>query len=173
MPNNVISNGTPALPAGVPATAASSAVCTALVANSDTTAAELAEHANVSKSTANKVLTALETAGVAVRHLGGRDGGRSVPDRWRAANDQVAVDAEPPAFAGAAEIPDSYADQADPQLLPAAVNGRLARGQLREMVATHLRQHPGQEFRPRSVDCWTARQARSRMHASVWLAMAP
>ncbi len=95
MPNddNVISDGTPALPAGVPATAASIAVWTALVANSDTTAVELAEYANVSKSTANKVLAALETAGAAVRQPGGRTGGRSLPDRWRAASDQATVDA--------------------------------------------------------------------------------
>ncbi len=144
--NNVIGNGTPALLAGVPATAAASGVWTALVANGDATAAKLAEHANVSKSAANKVLAALETAGVAVRQPGGRDGGRSLPDRWRAASDQAVVDAEPSAAAQAAEMPDSDADQAEPPLLPAAADGRLARGQLREMVVNHLRQHPGQEF---------------------------
>jgi predicted transcriptional regulator len=146
--NHVVSDGTPALPAGVPATAASNAVWTALMANSDTTAVELAEHANVGKSTANKVLAALETAGAAVRQPGGRAGGRSLPDRWRAASDQATEDAEPAASVQVAEAPDSSPDQAKPQLYPVATNGRLARGQLREMVLAHLRQHPGQKFSP-------------------------
>jgi DNA-binding MarR family transcriptional regulator len=169
MPNddNVINVGTLALPAGVPTTASTGAVWAALVANSDATAAELAAHAAVGQSTANKVLAALETAGAAVRQPGGRDGGRSLPDRWRAHTGEATPEPEPSTSAEPAETAEQGTDEAEPEL-PTTVlpNGRLAKGQLRDMVLAHLRQHHSQEFSPTAIGRALSRSAGAVANAS-------
>ncbi|TMC10375.1 MAG: MarR family transcriptional regulator [Chloroflexi bacterium] len=154
MPNddNVMNNSALALPAGVPTTASTDAVWAALVANSDATAADLAAHANVGRSTANKVLVALETAGAAVRQPGGRDGGRTLPDRWRAATGEATPEPESSTSAEIAETADDASGDAVAELASTVLpNGRLAKGQLRDMVLAHLRQHYNQEFTPTAI----------------------
>jgi DNA-binding MarR family transcriptional regulator len=169
MPNddNAITVGTLALPAGLPTTASTSAVWAALVTNNDATGAELAAHADVGRSTANKVLAALETAGAAVRQPGGRDGGRSLPDRWRAHTGEATPEPELSMSPEPAETPEHGTDDAEPEL-PTTVfpNGRLAKGQLRDMVLAHLREHHSQEFSPTAIGRALGRSAGAVANAS-------
>ncbi|MEU8974832.1 helix-turn-helix domain-containing protein [Streptomyces monashensis] len=55
-----------------------------LTGDEESTAAELALAAGLGRSTTSKALTTLEKHGLAIRTLGGHDGPRRVPDRWRA-----------------------------------------------------------------------------------------
>lgn len=64
------------------------------------TAAHLAGTAKLGRSTVTKALAALESAGLARRERGARDGSRSEPDRW---------------FATAASVPTPPADCPDPE----------------------------------------------------------
>ena len=61
---------------------ATEAITAALAAHPEASAAELAEAAGIGGSTASKCLASLERNGVAVRRLGGHEGGRRVADRW-------------------------------------------------------------------------------------------
>jgi hypothetical protein len=72
------------VPPDVPNTAATRALWAALSTNAGATAVELAEIADVSRSTANKALAVMEEAGCAKRTAGGREGSKRLPDRWQA-----------------------------------------------------------------------------------------
>jgi hypothetical protein len=61
------------------------AVLDALRAHPLASAAEVAEAAGIGRSSAGKQLAALERAGRATHHPGGREGGERLPDRWAVA----------------------------------------------------------------------------------------
>ena len=74
---------TPTLPPTAPDTAATRGVWAALAAQPGSTAVILADAAGISRPTASKALTALESAGLATRTPGGRDGSKRLPDVWQ------------------------------------------------------------------------------------------
>ena len=74
---------TPTLPPTAPDTAATRGVWAALAAQPGATAAILADAAGISRPTAAKALAALESAGLATRTPGGRDGSKRLPDLWQ------------------------------------------------------------------------------------------
>jgi DNA-binding transcriptional MocR family regulator len=74
---------TPTLPPTAPDTAATRGVWAALAAQPGSTAAILADAAGISRPTASKALAALESAGLATRTPGGRDGSKRLPDLWQ------------------------------------------------------------------------------------------
>jgi hypothetical protein len=67
----------------MPDTAATRALWAALSTNAGATAVELAEIADVGRSTANKALAVMEETGCATRTAGGRKGSKRLPDRWQ------------------------------------------------------------------------------------------
>jgi hypothetical protein len=76
-----------------------------LSADHGATAAELAEHAGIGRSTAAKTLAALESAGSARREPGARTGQRPEPDRWFASTQHPApIHNEAPAFETATSL---------------------------------------------------------------------
>ena len=83
-------------PLDIPDTAATRALWAALNANPGATAGDLAEMAQVSRSTASKVLAVMEEAGRANRTVVGHTGTKRLPDRWTVATaDQGRAAAEP------------------------------------------------------------------------------
>jgi DNA-binding transcriptional MocR family regulator len=74
---------TPTLPPTAPDTAATRGVWAALAAQPGSTAVILADAAGISRPTASKALAALESAGLATRTPGGRDGSKRLPDLWQ------------------------------------------------------------------------------------------
>ena len=74
---------TPALPPTAPDTAATRSVWAALAAQPGATAAILADAVGISRPTAAKALVALESAGLATRTPGGREGSKRLPDLWQ------------------------------------------------------------------------------------------
>ncbi len=101
-------------------------VAEALAAHPGATVAELALACGLGQSTVGKALVALEAAGAAGRRPGVRDGARRLPDRWSSA-DATDVDgtASPTGGTGRGDA-------------DGGTVGRLASGQLREIVATLL-----------------------------------
>lgn len=77
------------------------AVLAALGAKPRATAAEIAAAAGLGRSTAGKLLAALERRGTVRRTAGGREGARRLPDRWELAV-LAAQDGDAQAAAGAA-----------------------------------------------------------------------
>jgi DNA-binding transcriptional ArsR family regulator len=139
------------------------AVAAALVAHPGATAAQVAEAAGIGRSTAAKVLAAMEDRGVARRDPGGRDGGRQLADRWHlveagAAGGVPDVAGGEPNVAG--DDPDKVAapdpaavvgddpgrgDVGDAVVAVAGSTefGRLGRGALRALVLDYLGAHGG------------------------------
>ena len=132
------------------------AVAAALVAHPGATAAQVAEAAGIGRSTAAKVLAAMEDRGVARRDPGGRDGGRQLADCWHlleadtaggepdiaggeqdmvAASDPVAVVGDDP---GRGDVGDAVVAVAG-----STETGRLGRGALRSLVFDYLGAHGG------------------------------
>jgi DNA-binding transcriptional ArsR family regulator len=107
--------------------AAEQAILTALAANPEATAAEVAAAASVGRSTASKVLARLASAGKVRRVEGGRDGARRLPDRFALAS------AEP---APKTTKPDSAKDAK-----PKAAGKHLKPGQLDGLVLAYLKKH--------------------------------
>jgi predicted transcriptional regulator len=68
--------------AGRPPAGTDERVRTALAAAADLTAAAVAEATGLGRSTVGKALARLETAGLATRTPGARDGGTRPPDQW-------------------------------------------------------------------------------------------
>jgi hypothetical protein len=58
------------------------AVVKALASQGELTSAEIAAATGLGRSTVGKTLAALERAGMARRHSGGRESGRRLPDCW-------------------------------------------------------------------------------------------
>lgn len=105
-------------------------VAVALAARRETTVGELATAMGLGQSTVGKALAALEAQGLACRSLGGRDGGRRLPDRWSAlpaaGRHQQQRAANAAGTAGGEAGPPTKAGGRPP--------GRLRPGQLREVV---------------------------------------
>lgn len=119
------------------------AIGAALSAHPGATAAELAEVTGIGRSTANKVLAAMEQAGTARRTPGGREGGRRLPDRWRLAeadtSDAPSAGHDPDAET---EVRGSRTPPAgDGSGSPRAVAGRLEKGVLGDLVLAYLVAH--------------------------------
>jgi DNA-binding transcriptional MocR family regulator len=160
-------------------TPALEAILHALRQHPETTAAELADHANIGRSTANKALASLATEGRVTRQPGGRANGRIIPDRWTLVTDAPAKAAKSPAnettaepAAGVAphdgeddgqtsmgsttaemrvaEPTDAVTKTAQPtDDQPSAP--RLGNGALRDLVRRYLAEQPGQEFTPHQI----------------------
>lgn len=115
-------------------------VAAVLAAQPGATAAELADAAGIGRSTAAKVLAAMEQQGTARRVLGGRDGGRRLADRWHPAGSaaEEVSPAEPPIVDGG----EPGAVEAE---LAEATSGRLGKGALRSLVLDYLVAHAGPE----------------------------
>jgi hypothetical protein len=161
-------------------TPSAEAILGALTTQPLATVAELAQAAGIGKSTAGKLLAALEAQGRAVRRPGGRTGGRRAPDRWsRAAG--PAEDA-PTASATTADIPapptpaESTASEqraqpaAGTDPTDAATSARLRPGALRGLVLAHLTEQPGQELTPTAVAKALGRSAGAVANALATLA---
>jgi hypothetical protein len=143
------------------ATPSAEAILGALTTHPLATVAELARTAGIGKSTAGKLLAALEAQGRAVRQPGERTGGRRAPDRWSRAPEPAedvptasATTVDVPAPAMPAEVT-TIGKDAQPTA-GADHNGtvageRLRSGALRGLVLAHLTEQPGQELTPTAV----------------------
>ena len=127
---------TPTLPPTAPDTAATRGVWAALVAQPGATAAILADAAGISRPTAAKALTALESAGVATRTPGGRDGSKRLPDLWQpvrapqveTSEAEVTEAPEPAVADDAVSAEESLADEREPDAPDPADDARDAEG---------------------------------------------
>ena len=99
-------------------------------------AAEVAETADIARSTATKVLAALAAGGQVKRTPGGLDGARRLPDRW--------------SLPGAAGDPGPSAGDGGESKDTTPTSPRLGKGELTGMVAAFLRNNPG-EHSPSAV----------------------
>jgi len=124
----------------------------AALATGPADAAEIAKRASIGRSTASKALAALAGQGAVERTPGGRNGGRRLPDRWSLPAAPAEFEAEPGTTEGVAE---------------ARATNRLGRGELRGLVLTYLRDHPG-EHAPTAV----AKALEGRSSGAVANAMA-
>jgi len=160
-------------------TPAVEAILHALRQHPETTAVELADHAKIGRSTANKALASLATEGRVTRQPGGRVNGRIIPDRWtlvtegpaKAAKSPVnETTAEPPAGVaphggedggqtskGSTTAEMRVAEPADTVTKTALgtdnqpSSPRLGNGALRDLVRRYLAERPGQEFTPHQI----------------------
>lgn len=122
-----------------PKAPATETVLVALASRPETTAEQLAAAAGLGRSTVAKALAALDAEHLVVRVTGGRDRGRRLADRWSL----------PPATPTTEQPPSAGEDPV--ALRPAGDRGgegRLARGQLRSLVADRLAGEPDREFTP-------------------------
>jgi DNA-binding transcriptional MocR family regulator len=171
---------TPTLPPTAPDTAATRGVWAALMAQPGSSAAGLADSAGISRPTAAKALVTLESAGLATRTPGGRDGSKRLPDHWQpvsapqagASGGEVTEAPEPAVVDDTVSAEEARDGEPEPDAheptdvvehagtaqaaKPAKTTtksgeARLGSGQLREMVAAHLRSHPDDEFTPSAI----------------------
>jgi predicted transcriptional regulator len=139
-PTSGPTSAVPEFPATAPDTPACRALWAALAAAPGAATADLARSARIGRSTATKLLTILDGAGLVARARGGRSGRLREPDRWT-----ITASVEPPrapVVEVAAQEACCLGDGAD----AVRPTGPLARGQLRDLVATHLRTHPDLDF---------------------------
>jgi hypothetical protein len=117
-----------------------------LAARPGSTTAELAAAAELSRSTAGKLLTTLATQGRVQRQPGGHQGGRRAPDRWTlpAAPARPTRDPHADPSASTAATPDEAGGPDGPP-------GRLGAGQLRQQVLATLAAQPGQALSPTAI----------------------
>lgn len=134
---------------------AAHAVAAALAARPGSTSADVAEAAGVGKSTATKVLAALEASGQASRVTGGRsDNGRRQPDRWNL-------------------VPGAPSSRPQGTETSTAENGtRLARGELAGLVVEFLTASPAEAVGPVAVAKALGRSSGAVANALVRLANA-
>ena len=121
--------------------ASEQAALTALAANPEATAAEVAAAANVGRSTAGKVLARLTSSGEVRRIEGRRDGARRLPDRFVLASAEPAADDGKPKAAADAEpkAADDDKPKATEDAKPKAAGEHLKPGQLDELVLAYLK----------------------------------
>jgi hypothetical protein len=141
----------------------------------DATAAEVAEHAGIGRSTATRTLASLETQGRVTRQRATAEaGGRPAPDRWALGPDTPADQVEagrPPAQELAAEPADatetaSRHEDADSTNAPAAAEAGAASAQAEAATTDSTKatgKDSGQRLRPGGL--------RALVHA--WLADRP
>jgi predicted transcriptional regulator len=116
-----------------PSTPAAQALLEALADRPAATATELAQAAQIGRSTAAKLLATLASQGRVLRQPGSRDGGRPAADRWTLPTPDPTPNPRPPTAA-----PTRTAEP------PASGSGRLGAGQLRQQVLGCLAERPGQ-----------------------------
>jgi predicted transcriptional regulator len=149
-------------------------VASLLSAETGTSIAELAEKARLSRTTASKALTALESTGTARRENGGRDGAHRAPDQWfataRADHAQPATadldDATPPVdvVAEPEPLPEAIVEpgeQANPQ--PESADGEPdgpSGGQVQDEPAPAPPVEPANTQDPQSATSATPHQAK-------------
>jgi hypothetical protein len=148
----------PALPAAVADTPAARALWAALHAHPDATTADLAAAAGIGRSTATGMLVGFADAGLATRTPGGGTGRARRPDRWSTtpAPAPVRAPASPTPSRAAATGAFTAAGVGAPQddaisATPVPPGGKLTGGQLRDLVAAHLRAHPDQDLGPTAI----------------------
>jgi hypothetical protein len=127
--------------APTPATPAAEALLGALADRPGATATELAEAAEIGRSTAAKLLATLADQGRVLRQPGGHHDGRRAADRWTLPPPPPTQD--PGAPPTAAPTP-----PAEP---PPTQSGRLGAGQLRQLVLGCLAERPGQALSPTAI----------------------
>ncbi len=133
---------------GAAAPPAAERVADALATHPSATAAGLAAASGLGQSTVGKALVALAAGGAAVRRSGGRDGGRRLPDRWSSAD--------------ATDVDGTASPTGGTRRGDGGTVGRLASGQLREIVATLL----GECTEPVTAT-WLAKAAGGRSSGAV------
>ncbi|MEV4731914.1 helix-turn-helix domain-containing protein [Saccharopolyspora sp. NPDC049426] len=147
-------------------------VWAALHAHPESTTTEIAQHAEIGRSTAGKILAAWSKSGDITRIPGSKDGSRRLPDRFAPATapePDTPTPATTPAEADAASAPEepetnrtdatasSCAHATAPtgdgegSETPVASDKRLAKGELRGMVEDYLAAQPGAEFSPGQI----------------------
>ena len=127
----------------VPATPAAEALLAALADRPGATATELAQAAEMGRSTAAKLLTALAAQGRALRQRSGR----RAPDRWTLPIAAPIQDPSPPPTTPPA-LPAEPIPAAEQQ--PSGA-GRLRSGQLRDLVVGCLAERPGHALSPTAI----------------------
>jgi hypothetical protein len=175
------------LPPELPPTPTTRALWAALIAKPQASANELADAAEIGRSTATKALVDLEKAGLATRNPGGRQGARRLPDQWEAVIPTTASEAEssellPQAQPNTTESvelleveEDAAEESSDPQNSPSGEDSELARtqaepgqmspsgrlrpGQLRDQVLHYLEERPEQELSPGAIGNALSRSA--------------
>lgn len=155
----------PPLPAAVEDTPAGRAVWAALNTQPGATTADLTTAAGVGRSTATRLLAGLADAGAAVRTPGGGVGRTRQPDRW--APTPAPASAPVSAPAGATDQDGNHASGPTAAVVPPG--GKLAGGQLRDLVAAHLRAHPDQDLGPTAIAKHLDRSAGAVANACVRL----
>jgi hypothetical protein len=156
-------------------------VLDALRQHPDATAAELAEHASIGRSTATRTLGNLETQGRVTRQRGKAEAGsRTTPDHWALVPDTLTDPAEteqqpeteePDTNMSASQDEDHAGQDAPPSSAAADTanaeteatttdaaeptskdsSPRLQPGELRALVHAWLAERPGQEFTPTKI----------------------
>lgn len=140
-----IESTTGPIPPGL--TNAQQATLNALRRYPNATATQVAEYAEIGRSTATRCLTELEQHGLATRIHGGRVDGRRTPDHWHSTEsaspmtDAATQSTEPDPADQPIHAPATHPIEHDAPKPEA--DGRLERGQLRSLVAECLRQRPG------------------------------
>jgi MarR family len=129
-------------PAAAPSNA--EALLGALAGRPGATAAELAETAGMGRSTAGKLLASFQADGRVVRRPGGHQGGRRAADRWTLPTPPANPTQDPDAAAA------TTAEAADADAQP-RLSGRLAAGELRQLVLACLADRPGQALSPTAI----------------------
>jgi DNA-binding transcriptional MocR family regulator len=132
-------------------TPAVEAILHALHQHPNATAAELADHADVGRSTANKALANLAAEGRATRQRGGRVNGRIIPDRWSLDSDEPTPQASGTSDHGEAEATTTPTSRATAPTDDQTSTARLGHGELRDLVCGYLAARPGQEFTPHQI----------------------
>jgi predicted transcriptional regulator len=123
-----------------PSTPAAQALLDALADRPGATATELAQAAQIGRSTAAKLLATLASQDRVLRQPGGRRGGRPAADRWTLPTPDPTPNPGPPTAA-----PIRIAE-------PSATGaGRLGAGQLRQLVLSCLAERPGQALSPTAI----------------------
>ena len=129
-------------------TTSAEAIISALTDHPNSTAAELADAAGIGGSTASKGLAALEQDGTVVRHVGGRENGRRIADRWSLASGGSATDSQRAAKSDGAADTDDGTESTDQE---ASEGTRLHRGELSTLVLDHLKAHAGEPVGPVTI----------------------
>jgi predicted transcriptional regulator len=122
-------------------TPATEALLGALADRPGATATELAEAAEIGRSTAAKLLATLADQTRVLRQPGGHHDGRRAPDRWT-------LPPPPPTQEHGAPPTAAPTPPAEP---PPTQSGRLGAGQLRQLVLGCLAERPGQALSPTAI----------------------
>ena len=129
-------------------TTSAEAIISALTDHPNSTAAELADATGIGGSTASKGLAALEQDGKVLRHIGGRENGRRIADRWSLSPEGSATESQSVTKSDGAADTDGGAESTDQA---AGEGARLHRGELATLVLDHLKAHAGEPVGPVTI----------------------